>query len=742
MKTKFYNNFILMFLLSSIIIAQIPERKGWWKFDDSNNLTLATTGNNLELVGVAESISGPEVGNGAVRIASGNYFKMLHGIIPSSSYFVNQYTLQFDFRVKDVGGWRCFFQTSPTNSNDGDCFINSSGNIGVRATGYSDYSISPNEWYRLVISVSNGNFYRYYLDGQLLLDGIVQPVDDRFSLDSLLLIFADEDGEDGEIECAELAIWDQALSGGQIKLLGGFNHQIPKDSLQPDGLWRFDNAANLNEAYYGFDLELIGNAQQVDGPTAVNKAVRIDLGNHFKANTGLSANGGGAKTNEYTIKFDFKIEDLGKWRTFFQTEEANTSDGECFINPDGQIGVGATGYSTYKVLPNEWYRLIISVKNGTHYKYYLDGQLLLDGNIQEIDSRFALEQTILLLGDNDGDDGLIDVSEIAIWGRALTEEEAKSLSGFGHDLSGGTSSTKALVGKWTFDQPFDPLQAAVGNPLELIGTHESIEGPTSENYGIRIGSGSYYKVKHGIGSNGGGLYVNDYSIVIDFRVSSIDKWHCFYQTSVTNSNDGDLFINTSGKIGLQAIGYSDYIIQPNEWYRLVINVQNGDHYDLYLDGNLVVKGTIQTLDGRFSLDKEYVLIFADEDGEDDVIDCAELSIYNYSLTPQEIYDLGGYGHVVNVENISGIPEVFSLSQNYPNPFNPATTINYAIPKSENVSLIVYDILGREVAILENGFKNAGYYSVEFDAGKLSSGIYFYRIVAGNFSETKKLMLLK
>ncbi len=89
-----------------------------------------------------------------------------------------------------------------------------------------------------------------------------------------------------------------------------------------------------------------------------------------------------------------------------------------------------------------------------------------------------------------------------------------------------------------------------------------------------------------------------------------------------------------------------------------------------------------------------------------------------------------------------IPSDFSLSQNYPNPFNPATTINYSIPELSNVVIKVYDVLGDEVAILVNEQKPAGSYEVQFDASKLSSGVYYYKIQAGNYIETRKMILLK
>ena len=85
---------------------------------------------------------------------------------------------------------------------------------------------------------------------------------------------------------------------------------------------------------------------------------------------------------------------------------------------------------------------------------------------------------------------------------------------------------------------------------------------------------------------------------------------------------------------------------------------------------------------------------------------------------------------------------YELEQNYPNPFNPSTSIKFAISNKQFVSLKVYDVLGNEVTTLLNDQKPAGIYEIEFDANNLSSGIYYYRIVAGSFTDTKKMILLK
>jgi hypothetical protein len=130
---------------------------------------------------------------------------------------------------------------------------------------------------------------------------------------------------------------------------------------------------------------------------------------------------------------------------------------------------------------------------------------------------------------------------------------------------------------------------------------------------------------------------------------------------------------------------------------------------------------------------------------DDLINCGDYTHFNSAsvlklgIRLAELFINNCINNVFNTENkITG----FSLSQNYPNPFNPNTTISYQLSKSGQVTIKVYDVLGNEVKTLVNEYKTAGSFSVNFDSGKLSSGMYIYRITTDGFTSAKKMLLLK
>ena len=98
--------------------------------------------------------------------------------------------------------------------------------------------------------------------------------------------------------------------------------------------------------------------------------------------------------------------------------------------------------------------------------------------------------------------------------------------------------------------------------------------------------------------------------------------------------------------------------------------------------------------------------------------------------------------LVSIHSDPTVPSKFALMQNYPNPFNPVTNVKFDLPKATNVQMIIYNSMGQEVKSLVNEFKQAGSYSVDFNASNLSSGIYFYKLITSDFVETKKMTLVK
>jgi hypothetical protein len=105
-------------------------------------------------------------------------------------------------------------------------------------------------------------------------------------------------------------------------------------------------------------------------------------------------------------------------------------------------------------------------------------------------------------------------------------------------------------------------------------------------------------------------------------------------------------------------------------------------------------------------------------------------------------DLFLKGLIVSVTSSGSLPERCSLEQNYPNPFNPSTTIRYSLPQRSHVSLTVFNTLGQKVTTVVEGEMEAGVHEVKFDASRLASGVYLYRIQAGNFVQTRRLVVIR
>jgi hypothetical protein len=165
-----------------------------------------------------------------------------------------------------------------------------------------------------------------------------------------------------------------------------------------------------------------------------------------------------------------------------------------------------------------------------------------------------------------------------------------------------------------------------------------------------------------------------------------------------------------------------YLHDANMVYETTINLQVGETTGDFAIGYLV---TVNTTD---------MLLFLNDMDEDQALAGVDTSM-NHMVTVTPATGIEEF-------NLGGIPAEYNLSQNYPNPFNPSTTINFSVLESSNVRLALYDVTGKEINVLVDGFKNAGNYSINFSAGGLSSGIYYYRIYMNGFSQTHKMILMK
>jgi hypothetical protein len=197
------------------------------------------------------------------------------------------------------------------------------------------------------------------------------------------------------------------------------------------GMWSFEDA-NLLKASVGQNLIPHGSGfSPVAGPSDDNRAVRVDKGSYYEAVHGIEANGEGQKVNNFTVMFDFKVSEIGRYYSFIQTTLANNDDAEFFLRPAGNLGIGVTGYSGYVAPANEWCRLVISASMGNFYNYYIDGDLIHQGNSSaSVDSRFSwAPEGVLFFADEDGEDAEIEIAEIIVWNEPLTDKQIAKLGG-------------------------------------------------------------------------------------------------------------------------------------------------------------------------------------------------------------------------------------------------------------------------------------------------------------------------
>jgi len=193
--------------------------------------------------------------------------------------------------------------------------------------------------------------------------------------------------------------------------------------------------------------------------------------------------------------------------------------------------------------------------------------------------------------------------------------------------------------------------------------------------------------------------------------------------SKDNGETWEVINNGLTNTNIQTLIALDSMLIAGTYNGIFFTLDNGNNWSEFNDG--------LTSTSSKSMTYKFVTALAVSDGY------IYTGIYSGGIWKRPINDI-----LTSLDNIDALPKKYLLSQNYPNPFNPSTIIQYSLPNASIVTIKLYDVLGREVKTLVNEYKAAGKYSYTLNALNLSAGIYFYSMKAGDFVETKKLILLK
>jgi hypothetical protein len=230
----------------------------------------------------------------------------------------------------------------------------------------------------------------------------------------------------------------------------------------------------------------------------------------------------------------------------------------------------------------------------------------------------------------------------------------------------------------------------------------------------------YFNGNFSVSSDDADTKIIELSTVIER--DSTEKTIYLENTSISKNDSLDMSIQDYDKLT-----FKNYGIEKSYDLRTIYAIPGSGAFFFHMDISLTANTSHQIVPDWQDLVNTDVTIYVDN-GIDGTIDDT-LMLKN---------------QITNVEDRGNlyIPKEYKLEQNYPNPFNPSTTIKYSLPKESFVNLKIYNLIGEEVATLVNEEKTIGNYVIEFDATALPSGVYFYRIQAGSFVETKKMILLK
>ncbi|MBS1514311.1 MAG: T9SS type A sorting domain-containing protein [Bacteroidetes bacterium] len=459
------------------------------------------------------------------------------------------------------------------------------------------------------------------------------------------------------------------------------------------------------------------------------------------------------------IRFYRSTNNGTSWSSPIQLSNSNSQGSNIAVGPDGRVVVcwsqgGATskystdGGATFSSQVQAASFTEPGVYNSTFGRYVLKGDIRVNGFPQiacdlsngPYRGRYYINYSANPLGPDNADIFVVKSTDKGVTWNNLSpvrvNDDATTNDQWMSDIS---VDNQGRV--WVFW--YDSRNDGANNLTEAYGAVSTDGGETFQNFKISNQSFNPGSVKQSQGS-GQAYYIGDYHSIagktitmpfwMDGRSNTLDDYSAYlpdYGISFSKPADS-INVNGTRQNRLRApamgpmagpINFTATVLNPPGSGTLTVSLSNGGVINNFPDSLIINQSTSNVPAGTYNIQ-----ITGTEPG----------GVRNHTRTyPLVVSPLVG---ISNNENT--IPAKYSLEQNYPNPFNPATKINYSIEKNGFVKLTVFDVTGREVKTLVSGNVNAGSHSVEFDASKLNSGLYFYKLESGEYSEVRKMILIK
>lgn len=449
----------------------------------------------------------------------------------------------------------------------------------------------------------------------------------------------------------------------QIKI----GNELPEST----GCWTFDNptdlmagtgSATIKAAFKTENGPLVtddpaeAEIESVVGPSEKNKAITMPVPAYLM----LSNNTGFSELTDYTILLDVSPLTLDGYHALIQTNPRNNTDGSFFIK-NGMIGLANSGLGYNGIMQlGKWHRIVFVVKEGYAYAY-LDGKRVGQSTSPNF-TLWTLQPEALLFADDNDEDDYNEVAEVRFWDVPLTDEHVKVLGGVEQEWEEDPMPDPVSV--WTFDDTTDLLagtgtatlrgavKGADGHPeatddLAVAGI-VSVAGPTGNNGAITVPVDTYLQFAHNQDED-----QSTFTFMMDIRPKSLAVYNALFQSQVLNNKDASLFINKKAQLGINSngLGYGG-TLEEGKWHRVIFAV-GGNRITTYLDGKKIGSSTSANSDKWILHDVAY--FFADEDGEEGIVDIAELRYWDIALEGIFAQDLGG----VEVDDDDGINSLSS-----------------------------------------------------------------------------------